>query len=472
MPNASSAAPFSAGRRRFLAAGATAAAAIGWPGIRAVRADDFVLTAAAATKRLEAAHGVPVYTYNGSVPGPELRIRQGRTLRVRLKNRLDVDTTVHWHGIRIANAMDGVPELTQDAVAPGAEFEYGFTVPDAGTYWYHSHRFSFEQVERGLYGLLVVDEAQPYPVDRDIPLVVDDWRLTGDGAIDPLFGDLHDISHAGRLGNWITVNGASLPDIDVAAGERIRLRVANTANARIVTLHFKGHSPWVIALDGQPVAPFTLGGGKLTLAPGQRTDLVLDVATAAGSRTPIDLVDQRGVLTIAHLSARGDTGTARSDPPPALPVNPLDTNLDLDAAIRAELTMSGGAMGNMQSARFEGRQMPIRELVEHDMAWSMNGVAGMGEAPLFTARRGRTVIIDLFNDNRWPHAMHVHGHHFRVIERNGEPLPDSPWRDTTLVQGFDRIRMAFVADNPGRWMLHCHMLEHAAGGMMTWFEVA
>ncbi|MCZ7597528.1 MAG: multicopper oxidase domain-containing protein [Gammaproteobacteria bacterium] len=260
-----------------------------------------------------------MYAYNGSVPGPALRIGRGRTLRVRLKNRLDVDTTVHWHGIRIANAMDGVPELTQDPVAPGAEFEYEFAVPDAGTYWYHSHRFSFEQVERGLYGLLIVDEEQPYPVDRDIPLVVDDWRLTGDGAIDPSFGDLHDVSHAGRLGNWITVNGASLPDIDVATGERVRLRVANTANARIVTLHLRDLAPWVIALDGQPVAPFVLTGGKLTLAPGQRTDLVVDIATPPGARTPIDLVDPRGVLTIAHLSARGDTGTARNGPPPPCP---------------------------------------------------------------------------------------------------------------------------------------------------------
>ncbi len=458
-------------RRRFLKGSGAVALSSLLPWARAQ--DEFVLTAAPATIDLGEGGGTNVWAFNDQVPGPTLRVRQGERVRARLRNRIGVETTIHWHGIRIDNAMDGVPDVTQSPVPTDGEFLYDFLAPDAGTYWYHSHRFSHEQVGRGLYGLLVVEEPEPYPVDRELALVVDDWRLDESGAIVESFGNLRDVSHAGRLGNWFTVNGMSRPDIAVTTGERLRLRLANTANARIITLRFAGIEPWVIALDGQPCTPFTLDDGRVTLAPGQRTDLVTDIHLAPGARADIDYVDERGVLTVAALVAEGfAASTASREPPPPLPANPLDTRIDLDTARREALVMRGGAMGDMNSATYQGREVPIRELVtRHGMAWSMNGVAGMPESPLFTVERGRTVALDMVNDTRWPHAMHLHGHHFRVVGYNGEPLPDSPWRDTTLMQAFDRSRIAFVADNPGKWLIHCHMLEHAAGGMMTWFEV-
>ncbi len=415
---------------------------------------------------------VSAWTFNGRIPGPELRVTRGGELSVAVHNGLQEPTAVHWHGIRIANAMDGVPGMTQEPIAPGARFDYRFTAPDAGTFWYHSHMRSSEQVDRGLYGLLVVEEEQPYPVDRELPLIVDDWRLDETGDISADFGNMHDASHGGRLGNWITVNGVSTPDIPVSRGERLRLRLVNTANARVMTLAFSGHPLHVIALDGQPVAPFQ-AGEEVTLAPAQRADVVVDMTAEPGARVPIQLVHQRGVLTVAHLAYRDTPGSApRQQPPPALPPNPLDTRLQLDRALRRELVMAGGAMGSMASAVHRGREMPIRELVGQGMAWSLNGVAGLPEQPLFRAPRGSTVVLDLVNDNRWPHAMHIHGHHFRVIEGNGQSLPDSPWRDTTLLFGFDRVTVAFKADNPGKWLLHCHMIEHMAAGMLTWFEVA
>lgn len=462
-------------RRRFLASSAAGAGALLLPGLTAkagAAAAPTNLRAAPATAALGDGMEVPVWAFNGRVPGPEIRVRQGDSVRVLLDNAIEQPTTIHWHGIRIDNAMDGVPDLTQAAVEPGEKFDYVFTAPDAGTFWYHSHKRSSEQVGRGLYGLLVVEETRPYPVDRELPLVIDDWRLNNLGEIDPSFGNLHDIAHGGRLGNWITVNGTSTPDIPVVRGERLRLRVANTANARIMTLHFKDLAPWAIAVDGQPLPPVRLAEDKLTLAPGQRTDLVIDVALEPGARAPVSFVDERGVLELAHLAAdRAPGQPPRTDPPPPLPANPLDADLDLSGAHRAELVMSGGAMGGMRSAVFDGREMPMRELVNHGLAWAFNGVAGMTHEPLFRVERGRTVVVEMINDNRWPHAMHVHGHHFRVIARNDEELSDSPWRDTTLVYGFDRSRLAFVADNPGKWLIHCHMLEHSAGGMMTWFEV-
>ncbi len=461
------------GRRRFLQ-GSGAAAIAGWLSWPAVRAnDDVVLSASPARIDLGAGDGTDVWAFNGAVPGPTLRVRQGQRLRARLENRLDAESPVHWHGIRIDNAMDGVPDVTQPPVPPGGAFLYDFHVPDAGTFWYHSHRFSHEQVGRGLYGLLVVEEETPYPVDRELTLVLDDWRLTEDDQIAGDFGNLRDVSHGGRLGNWITVNGASRPDIDVMPGERLRLRLANTANARIFTLRVADVSPWVIALDGQPVTPTTLEAGRVTLAPGQRADLVVDVTLEAGARAAIDYVHDRGVLNVASLVAgAGSAPTTPREPPPPLPRNPLIETLELDTALDIRLVMSGGAMGTMASAMFKGREVPIRELVrDHGMAWSMNGVAGMPEVPLFSVERGRTVALEIVNDTRWPHAMHLHGHHFRVIGYNGETLPDSPWRDTTLMFAHDTSRLAFVADNPGRWLIHCHMLEHAAGGMLTWFEV-
>jgi FtsP/CotA-like multicopper oxidase with cupredoxin domain len=461
--------PSRADRRRFLIHSTAASLAIMAPALRAATPEPLVLRAAPATQHLGWGEPTPVWCYNGVVPGPEIRVRQGQMVDVLLDNRLEQETAIHWHGIRIDNAMDGAPHLTQEAVAPGESFHYRFQVPDAGSYWYHSHQRSHEQVGRGLYGVLVVEEDIPYPVDRELTLVVDDWRMTEDGRIDDRFDNMHDISHAGRLGNWMTVNGDSVPDIAVTNGERLRLRLVNVANSRIVTLHFQDQVPWVIALDGQPVAPITLGDGKITLAPGQRADLVLDV-TASGAPIAMDYIDERGVLTIAHLVAASGTIVERDAPPPLAP-NPLDTRLDTSNALEVELMMRGGAMGSMQSAIHLGREMPIRELVNHGMAWSLNGTAGMTHTPLFQVQRGRTVVMEIINDGRWPHAMHLHGHHFRVIERNGEALPDSPWRDTTLLYGMDRNRIAFVADNPGKWMLHCHMLEHAEGGMMTWFEV-
>lgn len=149
-----------------------------------------------------------VWAYNETVPGPTLIARRGGEIRVRVDNRLDQATTVHWHGVRIDNAMDGVPGLTQPAIAPGASFDYRFRVPDAGTYWYHPHAGAAEQLGRGLHGLLIVREDTAPATDQELLFVLDDWRLGEDGAIEGSFGNLHDAAHAGRLGNVVTVNGA------------------------------------------------------------------------------------------------------------------------------------------------------------------------------------------------------------------------------------------------------------------------
>ena len=415
-----------------------------------------------------------VWAYNRTVPGPVLRVRQGATVRVSFRNALPQPSTVHWHGIRIANAMDGVAGLTQPAVAPGGTFEYAFTAPDAGTFWYHPHNRSWEQMARGLYGVLIVDEKEPPAVDRELVMVIDDWRLDRAGEIDEAsFGDMRDASHAGRLGNWITMNGRSQPAFAVAKGERLRLRLVNAANSRIIGLGFTGHAPVIVALDGQPVAPHPATDGIVVLAPAQRADIILDMALDPGSRSAIRALSGRGEAEAGWL-AYDPVRVRRESPldaPVRLAANPLPQPLDLAHALDADLVMTGGAMGRMASAMFRGRRLGIRELVQNNMAWAFNGVAGMTDTPLLDAPRRRTVTIAMVNDTAWPHAMHLHGHHFRAVERNGKRVAGEPWRDTILLQRGDKARIAFVADNPGKWLFHCHMLEHQAAGMVTWLRV-
>jgi len=436
-----------------------------------------ILRAAPAEASLRSSAAVParVWAYDAQVPGPLLRVRQGEAVRVRLENGIEQPTTVHWHGIRIDNRMDGVAGLTQDAVPPGETFDYAFTVPDAGTFWYHPHNRSWEQVARGLQGVLIVDEPEPPTVDQDIVLVVDDWRLTDDGQIDEAsFGHLHDWSHAGRLGNELTVNGRPRFDVPVRAGERLRVRLVNTANARIMNLRFEAHTLMLIAVDGQPVQPRPVPDGELRLGPGQRVDLMIDMSLDPGSRAAFTEVTGGGRLVAGEFVYATDS-VARDNPldaPVRLTTNPLPTRLELDGATRVDLLMEGGAMGGMAGAIHDGKEMTIRQLVrEKRMAWAFNGVAGMSEAPLVTAKRGQTVVIHMRNQTAWPHAMHLHGHHARELMRSGAPVTDETWRDTVMLEREEDVAVAFVADNPGRWMLHCHMLEHQVAGMTTWFEV-
>ena len=428
----------------------------------AVAASD--LRAAPTTAQLTPPGGpvTPVWAYDGTIPGPELRLKAGQRVTRTFANDLPQASSIHWHGIRIENAMDGVAYMTQQPVPPGGRFTYGFVVPDAGTYWYHPHNRTWEQMARGLYGPLIVEETVSPDVDHDLVLMLDDWRLAQDGSLHDSFGHMRDWSHAGRLGNWVTVNGDPEWTHNVRAGQRLRLRLINAANARIFDLGLQGMDAWVVALDGQPLEE-PERAGRLSLAPAQRIDLIAD----AGSEEGLLYSIERGEgYVVASFPASGTAGTVRAAPAP-LPPNDLPALGDLGNAVRAELVMEGGAMGRMRGAIYQGKQLEVRELVDNGMAWSFNGVADLPKTPLLRAQRNQTVRIRMTNGSRWPHAMHLHGHHFRELRR-GTP---GPWRDTILMQPDATHEIAFVADNLGKWLLHCHMLEHAASGMMTWLEV-
>jgi FtsP/CotA-like multicopper oxidase with cupredoxin domain len=411
-----------------------------------------------------------LWCYNGRSPGPEIRVRQGERIRVLVENRLPEETTVHWHGIRLPNAMDGVPHLTQRPIAPGETFAYEFTCPDAGTFWYHPHQRSFVQVGRGLYGPLIVEEREPVPVDRDIIWVLADWRLLNDASISRDFGNMHDVSHNGRIGNTVTVNGRIAETFAARAGERIRLRLINGANARIFGLEFTGHRPQIIALDGQPVEPHAPPDGRVVLGPAMRIDLLLDMTAQPGLRFRVIDKFYRGLeyrlldLVYADSATLRDLSQAK---PVRLPDNPMPEP-SIKNAQRHQVVLGGGMMGSMRMAMMDGKHVDIRTLMHNGLVWAINGVAAKGHVhePLLTLERNHSYVLELVNDTMWPHPMHLHGHSFRVISRDGKPTKHREWQDTVLLSRQERAEIAFVADNPGDWMFHCHILEHQAGGMM------
>lgn len=439
-----------------------------------------VLTARPALRQIVPAEwpATPVWSYDGEVPGPVLRYRQGERLRILVRNDLPQATTVHWHGIRLPHAMDGVPHLTQPPIAPGGSFLYEFDLPDPGTYWYHPHLRSHEQVARGLYGALIVEEAAPPRVDRELVWVLSDWRLDPDATIREDFDRLFDSSHAGRLGNTVTVNGRFAADaaVTVRAGERLRLRLINAAAARIFALRFPGHAPLVIATDGHAVTPHE--AAPVVLGPGMRCDLVLDCLQPPGSRhTVVDegsaRADPAPVIALHYADApalvRADAG------PVALPAARLPEP-DTARAVRHVIEIQGGAMGRLREAELAGERLPLQRLArEHGIAWAVNGVAMKDHAahhrPLLTLARGTHCLLVLRNDTAWPHPMHLHGHTFRVLARNGRPTPHREWRDTVLLEARETVEVAFVADNPGLWMLHCHILDHQQAGLMATLAV-
>ena len=419
-----------------------------------------------------------LWGYNGTVPGPLLRFRRGDRVRIVVENGLPQDTTVHWHGLRVPNSMDGVPHLTQPPIAAGGRFVYEFDLPDAGTYWYHPHERSHEQVARGLFGAFIVEEHAPIKVDRDVTWVLSDWRLTPQAEDVGDFVNLFDLTHAGRLGNTVAINGKFTPRDGVfsaRSGERIRLRLINAATARIFRLHFSEHQPRIIALDGQAVDPHAEPSG-IVIGPGMRTDLVLDCPQQPGARFEVSEsfygTQQRRLIEIVYEDT--PLRAVPLDAPIALAAN-AHPHVDTVRAQRIEIALQGGAKGALREAEFHSQRMPLGVLArEHQVAWAINGVAHRHHAhqPLATLKRSAHYVLALHNDTAWYHPLHLHGHFFRILSRNGEPAPRTEWRDTLLLAPRERAEVGLVADNPGDWMLHCHVLQHQHGGMMATLRVS
>lgn len=470
-------------RRNFLQAGAAAGAAAILPGTSAFAAGNRELVLRAAEAELPLGlddNGVKTrfWAYNNAVPGPLLRFKKGERVQIVVDNALPTPTAVHWHGVRVPNAMDGVPFVTQAPIKTGERFKYDFTLPDSGTYWYHPHQNSHEQVARGLFGPLIVDEDRPIRVDRDEVWVLSDLKLGADQQPVEDFGRIRDLANEGRLGNVALINGLPAGKrhaFPVRAGERLRLRLINAASARVFNLTLDGHALTVIARDGQAVSPYVLE--TVNLGPGMRVDLIIDCMHQPGS---VFALRDTGVRGFGELS----TFTYRQDKP--LRSKPLTSTIrlapnslpepDLAKATDHYIVFQGGMRGAPVVGTVDGKAVNIHEIMERNgLAWTMNFTAQHEHAlmhdPLLFLKKGEHVTLHMINETDFAHPMHLHGHFFRVLALNGRKLKNPEWRDTVMMGPRESIDIAFVAANVGEWMFHCHILDHAAGGMMGTFAV-
>ena len=430
-------------RRHFLAS-ASATAVMPLPSFAAQ--ETVRLRAEAVTQQIlpDGDGATSMLGFNGSMPGPELRVRRGERVSIDVENGLEEGTAVHWHGIRLENQMDGVPMLTQELIEPYDTKTYSFVPPDEGTYWYHSHYISHEQVARGMMGPLIVEDETPPDIDHDITVLMADWQMQEDGSLSDEFTDMHSVAHGGYMGNFAR---AFLSQDQVKIGDRVRFRLINAATNRIFPVAISGVSGSVVALDGMALSePRPMA--ELTLAPAQRADLIVDIT----GPVELDMLTRQGPYRLADLAVSG-TNTDRVVGP-IMALSPPNLPTPADPTQHLTLTMMGGAMGGRHNG---------------DNIWAFNNVSDLQGDPFGSFQNGETVRITFVNDTSFPHGIHLHGHHFYEVDESGV-LGDL--RDTTLVNAGESRDVICLFDNPGRWLIHCHMLSHAVGGMRTWVNVA
>jgi len=398
---------------------------------------------------------------DGEVP-PVLRLRRAEPFALRLENRLDEPTTIHWHGLRIDNRMDGVPLLTQPYVYGGDGFDYAFTPPDAGTFWYHPHCNTLEQMGRGLAGMLVVEDPADPAFDAEIVLNLRDWRLGGDGQFIAQFKP-RDAARAGTFGTVRTANWRQSPQYDAPAGGLVRLRLAATDVTRILALSVEGAEATVIARDGNPAEErFALD--HLMIGPGQRLDLALRMPDAEGAVAV--LKDLRGTKPAALASFRAVGASLKRDVSdlPALAANPIPEP-DLSAATEIPFILSASAEERPKSE--------ICGSLGYNF-WAINKVPWSGDtdptAPLAEMKAGRTYIFNVENPTPQLHPLHLHGLSFRPMNSSKQAIRPHV-SDTYLIQPDEKVQLALVADNPGDWVFHCHIIEHQKTGMTSYVRV-
>jgi len=420
------------------------------------RTQVFELVADEAELALVNGVGLRVWAYNGQVPGPTLHVRLGDRVQVKFTNRLEQPTTIHWHGVRVPNGMDGVPHATQPPVEPGGTFIYDFTPKDAGTFWFHPHLRTSEQVERGLYGVLIVDDPEPAPYAQDVVWVLHDWLLDKDRQIVGRFNTPHDLAHDGRWGNTITVNGRTDTTLRVQAGERIRLRIINSSNGRAYVPDLLGLGAKLIAVDGLYLRE-AIDPGRFELAPGNRIDLDLSFESGESRRLPI--IDRFYARSPQHLADIIVDGIAPSAAP----------GFASPARARVPAWREGLAVPATMEFRLNARRGG-----QYGIEWTINGEAFTNHepaSPALTLSKGAWARLRFTNESARLHPIHLHGMFFKVLGRNGTPMDEPFFRDTVLIHAKEQVDIGVVPLDEGRWMMHCHILEHAEAGMMTMIDV-
>ncbi len=427
------------------------------------RAAGLVLEARETSARIlaEPTRGLMSYA-DGAMP-PVLRLRQGEPAQIAFRNSLAEASTVHWHGIRGPVEMDGVPFVTQLPVQPGQGFDYAFTPPDAGTFWYHPHCNTFEQLQKGLNGIVIVEEAKDPGFDADLPVLLRDFRLDEAGQFTTL-STPRNAARGGTLGTVMTANWQVDPALMVPTGGLVRLRLANTDVTRVHALYLPGATGTVLALDGHPVEvaqefPDAVERALL-LAPGQRADLAVLAPASEGLGLDIMTARRAGDRRLFRLMATGASRTRQLADTPVLPPNPLSP-LQLDGAEKLDFVFGWSPAGTAEGGSDICGETGVR-------FWSINRIAaaadGAPSRPLANLKLGQSYILSLRNETQNDHPIHLHGLAFRLLRSNKRPLLPQ-WTDTALLRAGETIEVGLVADNPGEWVFHCHVIEHQKTGL-------
>jgi FtsP/CotA-like multicopper oxidase with cupredoxin domain len=435
------------------------------------------LVAKESTLKLNSETTVDAWTFNGSVPGTQIRVTEGETLKIKLKNELPEPVSIHWHGIHVPNEMDGIPGVTQNAVQPGETFTYEFTPTVPGTYMYHTHQNAVNQLDMGLYGSIIV-EPKEKTYDRDYTLMLDEWisnpeesnmamttnenghmnhgSMSGEhGASSSDKGMGHDMN----VYDIFTINGKSgdaVKPLKVKEGEKVRIRLANIGYLSH-NIHLHGHKFKVVAIDGQELSePQEIKDQLLAIAPGERYDIEF-VADNPGKwylECHGDMEGSDGMKALIQYEGNNKTKD-QSNQNEDLPIFAFtnygakkDGRFILDQKYDIEYTMNldGNNMKNI---------------------WTINGNSFPNVDGL-QVKKGDLVKVTLVNNSKdADHPMHLHGHSFQVLSKNGKPVEGTPIiKDTINLKPGDEYVVAFEADNPGNWLFHCHDLHHATGGMV------
>lgn len=418
---------------------------------------DYELIVAPANVRIAANGDTPAWCFNGHFPAPVIRAKQHQPVRIRVVNQLDEPTTIHWHGLRIPIEMDGVPFLSQPPIMPGETFDYEFTPPDAGTFWYHPHMNSVEQLGKGLVGAFIVDEAENPGFDADVVMGLKNWHIRDDGSFTALTTP-RNAFRMGTPGRLMTVNGKTAPTYYIPAGGAIRARLANIDNTLTYDINSPQTDLTIVAIDGNPIAkPRPLD--HHLMGPGMRLDLGFIAPNNAGET--VTLYHKNKVLmtfqTIGEDKQRSEL--------PRLPLNPIQApDLDTAEVIRFAFEWDASINPIEKDGKVNYRFWTINRTPWDGMS------ADNIPAPLATLERGKSYIFELSNLTQYHHPIHLHGHTFTVLQSNKQTI--EPFHTDTVLLGQNEVaRIAFVADNPGRWMYHCHVIEHLKTGLMGYIEV-
>jgi len=450
-----------------------------------IEKNEFTLVAQERKHTLTEGKDITAWTFNGSVPGPEIRVQEGEDVKIILKNELKDPVTIHWHGIPVPNSMDGIPGVTMNAVQPGDIFTYEFNATVPGTYWYHSHQDGVNQVDKGLYGSFIIEGKGDEKIDKDYTLVLDKWNSNIESmqmSDSSASNNMEDMDHSdmemneeeksedssmghdmNSMYDIFTINGKSgkdVPPLSVKEGDKVRLRLVN-AGFMLQKIHLHGHDFKVISTDGQEINnPTVIKDELISIAPGERYDLEF-IANNPGIWFIESHDDMEVTLGMKALIQYKDFSGKAIDQPNEkenLPIFELTSygisekaEFSLDQKYNLEYTMDLNTVSDGMKEKYT-----INDQIYPD-------------TDILQVKEGDLVKVKLVNNSKNDdHPIHLHGHFFQVLSKDGKAIQGSPIiKDTLNLKPGEEYVVAFKADNPGNWMFHCHDLHHASTGMVT-----